>query len=47
MTNYNDRKHHFRANLQESYEKAASQWILNDFFLNSLKLDDDVLLQAV
>ena len=35
MTN---RKHHFCANLEESNEKAASQLILNNFFLISLKL---------
>ena len=31
MTNCNDRKHNFRANLEESNEKAASQLILKDF----------------
>ena len=32
MTNYNDMKRHFRANLEESNENAASQLILKDFF---------------
>ena len=32
MTNYNDGKRHFRANVEESNEKAASQLILKDFF---------------
>ena len=32
MANNNDRKHHFRANLEESNEKAVSQFILKDFF---------------
>ena len=37
MTNYNDSKHRFRANLEESNEKAASHLILKDFFLIPLK----------
>ena len=38
MTNYNDRKHHFRANVEESNENATSQLILKDNFLKYLKL---------
>ena len=32
MANYNHKKHNFRANLEESNEKEASQLILKDFF---------------